>query len=258
MKRETLIIILFLLVIIICIFKNIRQKELFTQDLNRDIILGSLKQNVTDMNEILAHNVTNNTIDYIPHLDIIKTYEENLVKHLDTKKEKIESKHDINKEKIENINHTLGDLEKHIQDDLDKTNKNNNYNIIKSYNNGQELSILKNNFNDYMIKLNNGCLQVNPQNDYEVVPCNNDDKDQQFKITHIYNPNQLKANIDKNYSSLSYNEHKKLKYPFAFIKSKKNDNCIKNFHGKLSVEPCRESNGQMWQPLKRVKTCQKN
>jgi peptidoglycan hydrolase CwlO-like protein len=77
MKRETLIIILFLLVIIICIFKNIRQKELFTPGtkvLEREDILDSLQKNVTDMNEILAHNVTNNTIDYIPHLDIIRTY----------------------------------------------------------------------------------------------------------------------------------------------------------------------------------------
>lgn len=259
MKRETLIIVLFLLVIIICIFKNIRQKELFTQPivtLNKENIIDSLRTNVNDMNTILKHRIYDNTIDYVPHLNIIQTYEENLVQHLDNKKNIINSNLDNKNKRLMDINHTLNDLEKHIKDDLDKTNKNNNYNIIKSYNNGQELSILKNNFNDYMIKLNNGCLQVNHQNDYDVVPCNNNDKEQQFKINHIYNPNQLKGNIDKNFSSLSYDEHKKLKYPFAFVKSKRNDNCIKNFHGKLSVEPCRESNGQMWQPLKRVKTCQ--
>ena len=70
----------------------------------------------------------------------------------------------------------------------------------------------------------------------------------------IYNKTEYKNHLDKNSRRLI--NLGELKYPFALVKSESNNNCLKNFHGKLSVEPCVESNGQMWQPLMKERKCQ--
>ena len=49
----------------------------------------------------------------------------------------------------------------------------------------------------------------------------------------------------------------KVNYPFTLVKSVMTDNCLKNTHGKLSLEPCREYEGQRWASSKVEYKCPK-
>ena len=254
LKFENLLIILFILIILICIVRNIKEKESFIEQPSNEELQNLMEKNIKDIENVIAHNVSFQNIDYIPHLDIVNTYEENINKYLNSKQNEINNHANTKREQINQLKHAIEDIrhqlrEKNIKDEFSKQ-----YKVVKSYNNGQELSVLKKQFNDYMLILNNGCLSVSRDNNYKVEACNSNDPNQSFKIQPIYNKTEYKNNLDKNSRRLINNVD--LKFPFALIKSESNNNCVKNFHGKLSVEPCVESNGQMWKPLIKEKKCQ--
>ena len=257
LKFENLLIILFIIIILICMVRNIKEKESFNSEIPTDDVLANKMQgNIDDIKNVIEHNTVLQKVNFIPHLDIVNNYEENINKYLNEKQIEVNNHADSKREQINQLEHAIEDIRKQLREKNIKDEFAKQYKVVKSYNNGQELSVLKKQFNDYMILLNNGCLSVSRDNNYKVEACNSNDPNQSFKIQPIYNKTEYKNHLDKNSRRLI--NLGELKYPFALVKSESNNNCLKNFHGKLSVEPCVESNGQMWQPLKRVKTCQKD
>ena len=253
LKFENLLIILFVIIILICMVRNIKEKESFNEPSNKDLS-DLMEKNIKDIKSVIGHNTNLQSFDYIPHLAILDNYEANINKYLNEKQIEVNNHSDSKKEQINQLEHAIEDIrkqliEKNIKDEFAKK-----YKVVKSYNNGQELSVLKKQFNDYMLLLNNGCLSVSRDNNYKVEACNSDDPNQSFKIQPIYNKTEYKNHLDKNSRRLI--NPGELKYPFVLVKSESNNNCLKNFHGKLSVEPCVESNGQMWQPLMKERKCQ--
>ena len=101
-----------------------------------------------------------------------------------------------------------------------------------------------------MVSVNNNgqCLSVPADNNYDVIPCNKDDPNQKFSIDYVYNDGQYKNRLDPGYPKLE--NIGKVRYPFVFVRAATNKNCVKNSHGQLSVEPCREYVGQRWAPIK--------
>ena len=244
---------LFIILIIIYVVNFYKIKETFHTGESLIKLNEKLLKNVDDAQKIIDHDTEDQVINYVPHLDILKSYKKNLTDTLLIQNESSDYNLYDGRVKVNNIKNSIVDLKKKLKDKMIETELNKDYKTIKSYNNGQELSILKKNINDYMIKLNNGCLKVNKNNNYEVVACNDEDINQKFKIKPIYNKPEYINNLDKNTPRISNLDE--IKYPFTLIKAKSNNNCLKNFHGKLSVEPCRESVGQMWQPLIKTNNC---
>ena len=253
LKFENLLIILFIIIILICMVRNIKEKESFNEPSNKDLS-DLMEKNIKDIKSVIDHNIALQKINFIPHLDIVNNYEENINKYLNAKQIEVNNHTDSKKEQINQLEHAIEDIRKQLRKKNIKDEFAKQYKVVKSYNNGQELSVLKKQFNDYMILLNNGCLSVSRDNNYKVEACNSDDPNQSFKIQPIYNKTEYKNHLDKNSRRLI--NLGELKYPFALVKSESNNNCLKNFHGKLSVEPCVESNGQMWQPLMKERKCQ--
>jgi hypothetical protein len=128
------------------------------------------------------------------------------------------------------------------------------FNTLKSHNNGVELSLNKlGESGKYMVNMNGSCLSVPENNDYVVVPCNAEDKSQQFNLDFVYNMSQYRNKLDSGYPKLDVIG--KVKFPFVFLKATTNKNCVKNVHGQISVEPCREYTGQRWAPVEKSTTC---
>ena len=254
LKFENLLILLFIIIILICMVRNIKEKESFNEPPDNDELSYLMKKNIDSIESVISHNTNLQSIDYIPHLAILDNYEANINKYLNEKQIEVNNHSDSKREQINQLEHAIEDIRKQLREKNIKDEFAKQYKVVKSYNNGQELSVLKKQFNDYMLLLNNGCLSVSRDNNYKVEACNSDDPNQSFKIQPIYNKTEYKNHLDKNSRRLI--NLGELKYPFALVKSESNNNCLKNFHGKLSVEPCVESNGQMWQPLMKERKCQ--
>jgi hypothetical protein len=202
------------------------------------------------------HDPNSQIYSYIPHFDILDKYESSANSFL------IPLKNNIN-ESIQKKTSILGDLEKTINEmetyaakKLIGKYQKKNYETLKSHNNGAELSLNKlGESGKYMVKLNgpDKCLSVPENNEYEVVPCNSEDKTQHFNLDFVYNMNQYRNKLDPGYPKLDVIG--KTKFPFVFLKANSNKNCVKNVHGQLSVEPCREYTGQRWAPIEKKVTC---
>jgi hypothetical protein len=202
------------------------------------------------------HDPRNQVKAYIPHFDILNKYESSANSLLIPLKSNID-------ESIIKRNNTLNDMEKTVDEmstyaakKLIKKYQDKNYETLKSHNNGAELSLNRlGETGKYMVNMNgpNTCLSVPENNDYEVVPCNAEDKTQHFNLDFVYNMNQYRNRLDPGYPKLDVIG--KTKFPFVFLRSNTNNNCVKNVHGQISVEPCREYTGQRWAPIEKKVTC---
>jgi len=247
---ETLLIILLVVCIIYTLYNHFKNMEKFA---NAEDVSNEMKKQQLILNDLINHDVQSQGVDYLPHLDIIKNYEESTTDMLGPLQNQVNN-HTVEKEK------ELKEMEKYIQnlkdytqqDFLDKV-RNKNIGIVKSHNNGTELSVERLDNTNYMVRLNNGCLKVNPNNDYNTVACNSDDPDQKFSLEHVYNEAGYKNKLDPSFLRLEKIEN--VHYPFSMLKTKSNDNCVKNYHGMLSVEPCREFESQRWASVEKVKSC---
>lgn len=259
---ETLIILCFIGLIIYCLFRHFKHMEQF--DVNVYNKERTLNNNInSEMNKQLDFLKTISTVsefkinNYVPHYDIYKKYKVDTGKILDNQVNTV-NKHTTQKEKdLQQLDDTIKSLQDFAQMDFLEKENTKQINIIKSHNNGTELNVeLTNNIKDnpfsrrnYLVKMNDGCLKVEGNNNYNVVACNKEDKDQIFNLENVYNDTGYKNKLDPAFSRLENLEN--VYYPFSLIKAKSNGNCLKQIHGKVSIEPCREYEGQRWGSLKK-------
>ena len=116
---------------------------------------------------------------------------------------------------------------------------NKNYNSIRSLND-QLLSVSNvPGTNDYMIHLNNNCLDVSSNNTYSVKPCDSNSITQRFSMNPINNNTsfmtQFKINPDESES-----------YPYNLVKSKLTGLCLEENNGNVLLNRCQSLNGQKW------------
>lgn len=261
---ETLLILCFISIIIYCILRHFKHMENFYSEsgdkIKNEQITPEIEKQVNKLFEISRN--PGYLIDYYsPHNDILKKYEDNTRNIINNQKDTVKKHTEQKLNDLQQLEDTIKSLEDYAKTDFLSKKNSENIKIIKSHNNGNELSVeLTQKVNDdpyvkreYLVKLNNGCLKVDRNNDYNVVPCNKDDNSQKFNIEYVYNDNGYKNKLDPTFSRLDNlnNVH----YPFSLVKAKSNGNCLKQVHGKISVEPCREYEGQRWAGLKKDKFC---
>lgn len=261
---ESLLIICFIMIIVYCIFRHFKHMESFVDKTDKEILDDTINKEMDKQLLLLKaiDNTVPETIDnYIPHYDIRNRYKNNLNKILNAQKNTINTHTEQKQEELEKLDNTIKSLQDYAQIDFLKKENTKNIGIIKSHNNGTELSVeLTNDINDnpfnrrnYLVKMNGGCLKVESNNNYNTIPCNKEDKDQLFNLEHVYNTTGYKNKLDPAFSRLTNIQN--VYYPFSLVKSNSNGNCLKQIHGKISVEPCREYEGQRWASLKNTKQC---
>jgi hypothetical protein len=117
---------------------------------------------------------------------------------------------------------------------------------IKSYQNGDNISVVSANNDKYLVALNGGCAKTGSDGSYDITKCNTSDNSQQFDIKNVYDSDQYNVWIQENDE---VNPNDRIMYPFAMVRSVNTDNCLTNNYGKVSIEPCKVSKGQRWKLL---------
>jgi hypothetical protein len=242
-NHERVIIVLLLLVTAFIVYRMCRITDTFV---TVDEINQEVAKQLQVINDIKTHNPYAQASPQFPHLEIIKKYHENADNMLRPLKELSIARQSNFEKELGVLNRDINSLTKYVKDDTINNMTVKNINALKSWNNGLELSVkrLDKKANAYMVGLNGGCLSVPPDNAASVVACNQSDPNQIFSLNHVFNEVGYQSQLDSNYPRL--NTLKDVTYPFSMLKAKTNGNCVKNFHGELSVEPCREYDGQRW------------
>ena len=215
-----------------------------------DVITELTKQRLY-IESIKGNRAYNQIAAYLPHIDIMKKFEKSTNDMLSGLTEQLKTHTSKKNEELARMSNLIYDMEKYAAKDLVNKFQSRELKAVKSHNNGLELGIIKPDtaVESYMVSVNNGqCLSVPADNNYDVIPCNKDDPSQKFSIDYVYNDGQYKNRLDPGYPKLE--NIGKVRYPFTFIRAATNKNCVKNSHGLLSVEPCREYVGQRWAPIK--------
>lgn len=251
---ENCLVILLVLVILYILNIHFKKLESFISP-NKNDIMSEIDKQLYILYNADSKDTNAQTISYIPHLDVIKDYKKNSKKFLNTLENNVNTKLESQKQQLSDIDNYVRSLSRYKEDDFLKQLKNTDFKSVKSHNNGQNLNINRLGYEKYQVMMNNGCLRVTPENDYNIVPCDINDKNQEFRLEHIFNEQEYRGSMDKAFPQIS--NLGKVHYPMTMIKSSVNDNCLKNHHGNISVEPCREYEGQRWASSRNVNKCDK-
>jgi hypothetical protein len=243
-------LILYTAWILIYTIRNAKHKSGFV-DVTNDLI-----RQINTVEYMKIHNPNSQVYNYIPHFDILNKYESSANALLVPLKKTINDTVSKKQATLSNLEKTIGEMDTYTAKKMVNKYQSKNYQTIKSHNNGAELSLNRlGESNKYMVNMNgkDTCLSVPENNDYEVVPCNSEDKSQLFNLDFVYDMNQYRNKLDQGYPKLDVIG--KVKFPFVFLKATSNNNCVKNVHGQISVEPCREYTGQRWAPIEKQVSC---
>jgi hypothetical protein len=243
-------LILYTAWILIYTLRNAKHKSGFA-DVTNDLI-----SQINTVEYMKIHDPNSQIYNYIPHFDILNKYESSANALLIPLEKTINESVAKKRTTLSNIEKTISEMDSYTAKKMVKKYQSKNYQTIKSHNNGAELSLNRlGESNKYMVNMNgkDKCLSVPENNDYEVVPCNSEDKSQLFNLDFVYDMNQYRNKLDPGYPKLDVIG--KVKFPFVFLKAASNNNCVKNVHGQISVEPCREYTGQRWAPIEKQVSC---
>lgn len=135
---------------------------------------------------------------------------------------------------------TINQLQKKILDNTPTT-----INNIRSFK-GQNLVVTPVNDN-YLININNNCLNVDSNNRYSLKQCNDQSPQQLFKINTISDETSFYRNYGSNPT-----EQDLADFPFSVIKSNINNYCLSDNNGTgVSMNQCTNMEGQKWRGMKR-------
>jgi hypothetical protein len=175
---------------------------------------------------------------------------ENIYKEKQTNRSQMEYNQLLEKNRqqndtINNLANSLNDIKK-----MQTTLLNNTIftiNNVRSFK-GQNLVVTPvNNNNDYLININNNCLNVDSNNIYSLKQCDNQSPQQLFKINTITD----EISFYKHYGS-----HPTMQdlqdFPFSLIKSNINNYCLTDNNGTgISMDRCTNLEEQKWRGMKR-------
>ena len=253
MEKSEILLLIALGVLVICIISSLYKKmENFVAI---DEITNEMNKQFSIVSHLNSRTPSNQINQYLPHFDVINSYKNKSQQFLDSIKDEVHQHKKEKEDQLKKLDNTIFRLSKFKNDNLLKELKNTDFKTIKSHNNGLNLSVNRIGYDTYQILVNDGCLKVTPENDYMIVPSNIHDKGQHFKFEHIFNEVEYRNRLSKSFPQL--NDLGNVYYPFTLVKSKITDNCLKNNHGNLSIEPCREYEGQRWASMKTENTCNK-
>jgi hypothetical protein len=241
-------LILYAAWIVIYSIRNNKSKSGFVD------VTGELLKQIQTVEYMKKHDPNIQLNAYIPHLDILNKYESSANALLTPLQNNINTDVLKRTDVLFGLEKSIGEMESYAAKKLVNKYQVNGYNTLKSHNNGAEITLNKlGETGKYTVNMNGSCLSVPENNDYVVVPCNDEDKSQQFNLDFVYNMSQYRNKLDSGYPKLDVIG--KVKFPFVFLKAASNKNCVKNVNGQISVEPCREYTGQRWVPVEKLGSC---
>tara|TARA_B100000795_G_C22804535_1_gene443990 strand:- start:2899 stop:5976 length:3078 start_codon:yes stop_codon:yes gene_type:complete len=217
-----------------------------------------------DIHDVLvkANNTVNQYVDGIDKnigfIDYkkIETQTNNSIKQIEKTQDEMDKNYnDIEKkqnEKIYRITDKIRDLEKlqnkKYLNDLDS------YNSLKSFSDGQVISIKNISKDNYSILVNKDCLDYNKNGDISTQKCTNS-KSQQFTINMVDNMNKYNNIVTSNGGS-PVNEYDNITYPFNVLNPVLHKSqCLTLNGNSIGVKECINSNKQRWEGLKNIKLC---
>ena len=167
-------------------------------------------------------------------------------------KEKYNKKEIQQKDKMIKINKKLNQLEK-IQNKK-YVNDLNEYNSIKSFGDGQIISIKKFKKDIYNILVNEDCLDFDKKGHLSSSKCNNEIS-QQFSIKNMNNLKDYNKLIHLNNGEIA-TEYDNIDYPFQIMNPiLHKSQCLTLNGNSIGVKECINSNKQRWEGLKKIKIC---
>lgn len=226
--------------------------ELFAKQASPEII-NEMAQQLNSIDAADRHLARDQLSHYIIHPDVITQYRETTETMLENLKKQVDAHSQEKRKQLERLNTYLLNLQEYVEADFLDRQRRQKIAAIKSHNNGQELALIPVSSrlnqgqvvnNRFRVRVNGGCMRVPENNNYEVVPLSMEDPDQLFKLEMIYNETGYRNALDKAFPQIS--DLGQVRYPFAILRATSNGNCLRNNHGRLSVEPCREHEGQRW------------
>lgn len=240
---EFIILLAIMLTIIIMVRIHFKKLESFVSQDKKNII-DEIDKQLYILHNASNTNVNSQQVEYMPHLDIINKYEGNSLKFLNTIKESVDNKQKTQQQELEYIDNYIKSLSRYDENKQLQELANADFKSIKSHNNGLTINMNKLGYNKYQLLVNDGCLEVSPENDYSIKKCDKTNKGQIFKLEHVFNENEYRNALSKGFPQLSKLDN--VHYPMTLVKSIVNDNCVKNYHNNITIEPCREYEGQRW------------
>jgi hypothetical protein len=237
--------------IVISQFKIIEKYE--NIEANAENITDQMNKQIKLVTQLGSKDIKSQLNAYVPHFDVINSYKQKSSLYLNNLKSQVGNSIENKKRDLDMLDNTILRLSQYKNDDFFKELKNTDFKSIKSHNNGTSLNVNRLGFNKYQVQANGGCVKVTEENDYNIVPCDTNDKGQHFELAHVFNETEYRNSMNKAFPQLGVISD--VKYPFTFVKSKMTENCLKNSHNKLSLEPCREYEGQRWASSKTPNTC---
>jgi hypothetical protein len=145
-----------------------------------------------------------------------------------------------NNDGLQNIATLIKDV-KGLQRDLMDNNR--NYTSIQSLN-GQHLTVSNvNNTTDYMIHVNNKCVDVD-NNNYTLQMCNSDNPSQRFSINRVNDNSSYLSQYD-----IRAPANEIMSYPYNLVKSKLTGLCLEEKNGNIMLSNCQSLNGQKWRGM---------
>ena len=238
MNNNIILLLIFILTLfILCQYQSVRenfQNKGLIQDINDSI------QRTIDIPSVVNAELNHTITD--------------LVNQISTKKDEVFNlKKNLQNQKIKRITDQIVDLEKYIG----KTESPRQYiKKIKSLDNGMDMSTIPLENRNQLIRVNDGCLASNATGNYEIRPCDNTDKEQQFNVVPIYSSSRYDDNIEIGMPKLKeINNTGRINYPFSMVKSVTNGNCLQSNYSRISVQPCQIKKSQRWQPNNEPKIC---
>ena len=131
------------------------------------------------------------------------------------------------------------------------------FNSIKSFGDGQVMSIKNMKDDIYNVLVNGECLSYNKKGNLDIKPCNYS-KNQQYQIRTIPNMDKYNDVIIKN-NQEPVGEYDGVNYPFQMLNPILHQSqCLTLNGNSVGVKECLNSNKQRWEGIKNIKICDKD
>lgn len=228
------------IIILVILYLNYKESlEPFQNELeeNMNIEKGSINELIENLNEEL-------NFDDVSRISSQKVQNCNLENRILETNQGILN-NDFNNKNVQSLKDTVNELENKILQKEIKNKLSRNYNSVISMNNGAKFSVENIGLNNYLVRMNNGCLGVRG-NSYDVLKCNKSDPNQHFRFNNIFN----EYSYSKNSIYGDYIEDKNnINYPFITVQSEQNNRCLTNNNNNVRIMPCNMLKSQRFKPL---------
>ena len=245
-----LILIIGFYIFLNCYINNNNNTNTNNTEIKENFVVSSDKYLDNEINDKLDEAIKElNDINVIKPIDKNKIYELTATQFTDNPNDPRNSYNSYQKREKDQ-NDKIITLKNNVKSLIDENtfflpNTEIKINSIKSLQNSQPLTVTSLENGNYLINVNNKCLETNALAKTTLKPCNVDNPNQYFSLDTIFNVNDYENNLNNNGEKYSIDKST-FKYPFNIVKSIASDNCLTNDNSVLTITPCNPNISQQW------------